>query len=149
MLQRRHIRVQSPGPRVRRRMFSAGLADMMRAVGRGNGRREGMVTTGASSVRHERNCVPAVRAKMGVGIIRQQCVAIRAMIGKKKPNRTTQEARHRFCDMMGHRQPLILFAHFSLWRSACRCQGCPLQIYCAIRMTIIGCRAIDRRRAGR
>lgn len=85
----------------------AGLADMMRAIGRGNGRREGMVTTGASSVRHERNRAPAVRAKMGVGIISQKRVTIRAMIGKKKPERPTHETRHRFCDMIDHRQPLI------------------------------------------
>jgi hypothetical protein len=53
MLEWRHIGVQSPGFRIGGRTFSAGLADMVWAVGRGNGRREGAVTTGASSVRHE------------------------------------------------------------------------------------------------
>lgn len=111
---------------------------MMGAVGRGNGRREGMVTTSASSLRHECNRAPAVGAKMGVGIIRQPRVAIGAMIGQKKPDRPTHETRCRCYDMIGHRQPLISIAHFSLWRSACRCQGCPLPIYYAIRMRLWG-----------
>ena len=69
MLEWRRIRVQSPGLRIRRRTFGTGLANMVWAVGRGNGRREGVVTTGASRVRHEGNLTPAVRAKMGDRII--------------------------------------------------------------------------------
>src|SRR5574337_2137055 len=99
MLERRHIRVQSPGPRIRRRMDSAGLADMMRAVGRGDGRWEGVVATGASSVGHERNRAPAIRAKMRDRVICQKRVATRTMNGKKESDRTARETRYRFCDM--------------------------------------------------
>ena len=65
MLEWRRIRVQSPGLRIRRRTFGAGLADMVWAVGRGNGRREGAVTTGASSVRHEGNRCSSSQSKNG------------------------------------------------------------------------------------
>jgi len=74
-------------------MFSAGLADMVWAVGRGNGRWEGPVTTGAPSVRYEGNRAPAARAKVRDRIIRQKRVATRTMNRKKESDRTAHETR--------------------------------------------------------
>jgi len=92
----RQIRIQSPGLRIGRRTFSAGLADMVWTVGRGNGRRERAITTGASSVRHEGNRVPAVGTKMWDRIIRQKRAAIRTMNRKKEPDCTAHKTRNPF-----------------------------------------------------
>jgi len=91
MLEWRRVRVQSPGFRIRRRTFSTGLANMVWAVGRGNGRREGVVTAGASRVRHEGNLTPAVRTEMGDRIICQKRTAVRTMNGKKESEHAAQE----------------------------------------------------------
>ena len=115
MLEWGHIRVQSPGPCIGRRTFSAELANMARAVSRGDGRREGAVTTGASSVRHGGNRTPAVRAKVGNWIICQKRAAIRTMNRKKEPDRSAHETWDRFCDVIGHRQPRIFIRPTSLY----------------------------------
>jgi hypothetical protein len=96
MLEWGPIRVQSPGLGIGRRTFSAGLADMVWTVGRSNRRREGAITTGASSVGHKRNRAPAVGTKMGDRIIRQKRAAIRTMHRKNEPNGTAHETRDPF-----------------------------------------------------
>ena len=96
MLEWGQIRVQLPGLCIGRRTFSAGLADMVWTVGHSNGRREGAITTGASSVGHEGNRVPAVGAKMGDRIICQKRAAIRTMNRKNEPDCAAYETRDPF-----------------------------------------------------